>query len=254
VRALVGHTGFVGTTLKSQTRFDLLVHRPDVGLLHGTKPDLMLVAAAPAAKWIANREAEVDRLNVEALFEDLRKADATRVLLISTVDVYSDPVAVDEDDEPTQPAKEPYGRHRLWLENAVRSLDAQVTIVRLPGLYGEGLRKNFLYDLVRGEGLEFTDSRSRFQFYDMSRLWADLERVLETELPTVHLVTEPTVASKVAKECFGVEFHHHHHDRPPARYDARTVFAAMFGGSRGYIQPEEDVLEGIRRWAGAVDR
>ena len=53
-----------------------------------------------------------------------------------------------------------YGKDRLWLENKVSdSFDSLV--IRLPGLYGKGLKKNFLYDYINYIPALLTDGKIR---------------------------------------------------------------------------------------------
>ena len=55
--------------------------------------------------------------------------------------------AGDEADEPGEEGLSAYGRNRLQLERWVREDFPGALILRLPALYGRGLKKNFLYDL-----------------------------------------------------------------------------------------------------------
>ena len=41
-----------------------------------------------------------------------------------------------------------YGRNRYYVEKFVNSHFANCTIIRLPSLFGKGLKKNFIYDLL----------------------------------------------------------------------------------------------------------
>ena len=43
----------------------------------------------------------------------------------------------------------PYGRNRLHLERLVQDTYRDALIVRLPGLFGKNIKKNFIYDLIR---------------------------------------------------------------------------------------------------------
>jgi NAD dependent epimerase/dehydratase family len=239
---LVGSTGFVGTTLRGQMAIDAAYHRPDIGGIHGEVFDLLICAGAPAEKWRANAEPEADRLNLEQLVEDLRRARADRFVLISTVDVYPDPVDVDESTPLDREANSAYGRHRLWLEDRCRETFDRVTIIRLPGLFGAGLKKNLLFDLLNDRNLG-----SRFQFYDTARLAEDLSRAVAADLDIVNFATAPVVAREAAAACFGVDLPVPD-DRDPVLYDMQTRHAALFGGADGYLMDAEAELEAIQRW------
>ena len=43
-------------------------------------------------------------------------------------------------------------------------------IVRLPGLFGAGLKKNLIYDFVHDNRLDLIHPDGQFQFYDLERI------------------------------------------------------------------------------------
>jgi nucleoside-diphosphate-sugar epimerase len=172
--ALIGHTGFVGGNLARRRRFDECYNSTNIERIAGRAFDLVVCAGAPAEKWKANRDPEADRRVLDRLWTALKGASAAKVVLISTVDVYARPVGVDEDDDVEAGRATPYGRHRHELERRVADhFDALV--VRLPGLFGEGLKKNVIYDFLHDNNLDQIDRRAAYQFYPLSRLWDDVE-------------------------------------------------------------------------------
>jgi nucleoside-diphosphate-sugar epimerase len=205
-------------------------------------------AAAPGQKWKANREPAEDLASIRRLLASLREARADNFILVSTVDVYNNPDAVDETTPVQSDTLEPYGKHRYLLEVRARQFYPRATIVRLPGLFGRGLKKNFVYDLLNGNPPHLTHSESVFQFYDMNALWADLQTVVRHDLPLVNLATEPVKAKDVARVCFGIEFENDN-GKPPARYDMRTRHGAIFGVSGHYLYSAGETLRRIRQFA-----
>ena len=168
--------------------------------------------------------------------------------------------------------------------------------MRLPALYGLGLKKNFLYDLhtitpallrpakyeelaakselvknaysdagnnfykLNGSqdsaalkqwfaandfnALAFTDSRSVYQFYDLRRLWADIQKAMELDLRVLHLATPPVSAARVYEAVAGGHFENHLAAQP-FDYDLRTLHAGAFGGQGGYLCTGEEELANI---------
>ncbi|MDX1744434.1 MAG: hypothetical protein R3324_00725, partial [Halobacteriales archaeon] len=114
-RALIGHTGFVGGNLDRQVRFDDRYNSSNIERIRGRRYDLVVCAGAPGEKWRANRYPERDAASIGRLRECLAEVEVGHLLLISTVDVYPDPVGVDE-DSPIDPSElHPYGLHRRRL-------------------------------------------------------------------------------------------------------------------------------------------
>ncbi len=249
--ALIGWSGFVGGTLQRQRHFDDRFRSTDIDDIRGRQYDLIVCAAMPAEKWRANREPEQDAARLERLWDALREARARRVIVISTVDVFGDPRAVDESTPVDVSRATPYGRHRFELEERVRgAFDA--AIVRLPALFGEGLRKNVVYDLLHDNMVDAICPRSVFQFYPLDRLWRDLEIASGAGLPLVHLTVEGTSVGDVAREAFGRELP----DRPQlhaVEYDLRTRYASRFGASGHYLLSRSEVLDALRKFV-AVQR
>ena len=97
------------------------------------------------------------------------------------------------------------------------------------------------------------DSRGVFQFYDIDRLWADIEIAMRNELALVHLPTEPVSVAEVARAAFGLEFHNEV-SPAPARYDIRTRFGRLFGGDDKYVETKATELAGIAAFVAAARR
>ena len=93
--------------------------------------------------------------------------------------------------------------------------------------------------------LSFTDSRSRYQFYNLERLWNDMQKVLKEGIRLWHPATEPMSAGELYEFLSGEEFINEL-DGAPANYDYRTIYGEMFGGRGGYICKKESVMEEIR--------
>lgn len=243
-KALIGHTGFVGGNLLRQTAFDDSYNSSNIEAIAGRQYDLIVCAGAPGAKWQANQEPERDRASIERLMRALAGASAARFVLVSTVDAYPEPIGVDEDTAIDDSQCSPYGRNRLLLERFVEDRFA-ATIVRLPGLFGPGLKKNVVYDLLHGHRLEAICPDSVFQFYPLVRLWADIETAREGGVVLVNFATEPTSVRTVAREGFGRDFENPR-TLEPARYDMRTKHGRLFGRRGPYILDAPDVLRHLR--------
>jgi nucleoside-diphosphate-sugar epimerase len=242
---LIGATGFVGGTLLRQRSFDDQYHSRNIHEIAGREYELLVCAGAPAEKWKANKEPAADRENLARLMDQLRRCQARSFVLISTVDVYKQPRDVDENTTPPTDGLQPYGLHRLELEDFVRQTFPLACIVRLPALFGIGLKKNFIYDLLHDNCLDWTDHRSEFQFYDLSRLWADVEVALRQQLTLVNFATGPVRVAEIARRCFDREFTNTTANGP-VYYDMRTCHAQAFGGQEGYLYSAEESYQRIR--------
>jgi nucleoside-diphosphate-sugar epimerase len=245
-RALIGHTGFVGGNLLVQTTFTHCYHSKNIESIASQEFDLAVCCAAPAEKWRVNREPQADWDNLERLMMCLKTMKAARLILISTVDVFPVPHGVDEDSPVHVTDAAPYGKHRYLLEEFARER-FNTLVVRLPGLFGPGLKKNVIFDFLHGNQVDRVDSAAVYQFYDLKNLWSDLQRADRAGLRLVHLATEPVSVAEVATRVFGFAFENRITPNPPV-YDFRTRHDRLYGGRDGYIHSRTDVLEALRRF------
>lgn len=301
---LVGSTGFVGGNLAAKGNFTKQYHSTDVHLGFGQDNDLVVYAGVPAAMFLANADPEADLAVMRAARENIRRLNPKTLVLISSICVYADSRGKTEQDIPEPDGLPAYGANRLQLERWVREDRPDALIVRLPALYGLGLKKNFLYDLhtitpamlrpakyeelaaksalVRdaysdaGNGfyklngtadaeelrqwfagndfnaLCFTDSRSRYQYYDLRRLWGDIRAALAAGLTTLNLTTPPVSAAEVYTAVTGKTGFENHLAAQPFDYDLRSSHAQLLGGADGYLCSKEqelaDIAQFMKEW------
>lgn len=241
--ALIGYTGFVGGNLLAQSAFEARYNSSNIEEIAGRSFDLIVCAGAPAEKWKANADPARDLANIERLADAISAASARRVVLLSTVDVFGSPIGVDEDSPVRTEGLHAYGGNRRQLEQRIAER-FDTTILRLPGLYGPGLKKNVIFDFLHDNDVRKIDSRGVFQFYDTTRLWQDIQTAIAHRLSLVHLPTEPVSVADVVSAAFGVEFDNRLAGNA-ARYDMRTRHSALFGGKDGYLESASQALRGI---------
>jgi hypothetical protein len=244
---LIGYSGFVGGNLATRHEFSGLYRGSNIEKIRGEEYDLLICAAPSAAKWKANQEPEVDRAMIDRLADNLSLAKASRAVLLSTVDVY--PVTTDVDESFVCDGLEnhAYGVNRLYLESRMRAAFDHLHVVRLPGLFGQGLKKNVIFDLIHDNCLPAINSASVFQYYDVSRLWDDLQIILKAEIPLMNLATEP-VATQAVLDAFFPGLHVGSQAGNVARYDIRTLYADHFGAREHYRFQAEEVLDQLGRY------
>lgn len=238
--ALIGHTGFVGSNLSSQADFTGYFNSKNIADIAGQAFDTVVCAGVQAVKYWANQHPAEDWAGIEKLLAPLREVQAKRFILISTIDVYPKPDLVTEDDLPPL-ENHAYGSHRLRVEQFIAERFPVHHIVRLPGLFGQGLKKNVIYDLLHDNLLENIQPASAFQYYNLAHLADDLAKVVAADLRVVNFATEPVTTRSIV-ESFASDKEVGAKAGGIARYDFRTKHSALWGRNDGYLYDAATVL------------
>ena len=299
---LVGHTGFVGQNLNRQYSFTATFNSKNISDAYGTLPDLCVYCGTRAEKFRADNFPDEDLAHMNETINNIRQINPKRLVLISTVDVIPSTQEADvyEDTGYNTDKLTSYGKNRLYLENEIRKTYPDALIIRLPALFGLGLKKNFIFDLIsyspamlrkdkfyelRGKepllakfyredvngfyrmlpdispddkvnlkkifenlgfsALNFTDSRSKFAFYNLDYLWGHIQKLMEVGVRLAHLTTEPISAAEVYKGLHDKDFVNEVASQPFDYTFFKTRHAELFGGSGAWIFGRETILKEI---------
>lgn len=145
---LVGYTGFVGSNLKSQHRFDAMYNSKNIEQAFGLNPDLCVYSGVPAEKFLANKDPDGDMAVIQNAINNIEKINPKHLVLISTVDVFVDPNGANEDSDVNTDNLHAYGYDRHCLEQWCLQNIGNCNVIRLPGLFGKNIKKNFIYDMI----------------------------------------------------------------------------------------------------------
>lgn len=242
MNCLIGYTGFVGGNLASQRNYDVLINSKNFHSMERMTYDSVVCAGVPAVKWKANKEPEADLAHINELVDVLKTVKAGRFILISTIDVYSVNKDVDEDFDCHNPAHHAYGRHRLYFEDFCREQFDDLLVVRLPGLFGNGIKKNVIFDLLNDNCLEMINPESSFQYYYLKNLSDDIERAEKAGIKLINLFTEP-VRTKEILDRFFPNKNVGSKPSPTAHYDMHTKYAFLREKTGPYLYTREEVLD-----------
>jgi nucleoside-diphosphate-sugar epimerase len=249
--AVIGSTGFVGGNLMTQVGEADGYNSKNIEDIAGREYDLLFCAGARAEMWRINADPEPDRANNKRLMDNMAKAKIKQLVLMSTVGVYPNPVRDVDEDSPIDEAKlTPYGLHHLELEHFCQD-HFDSTIVRLPGLFGPGIKKNVIYDFLHDNNIDQIHSEGVHQYYNLGHVWRDTQTAMKAGLRLVNFATPPISVAEVAREVFGRKFTNRPEGKTPAYFDFRTKYAEVFGGHDGYMQDKASVLAEMREFVTA---
>lgn len=247
---LIGYTGFVGSNLARSAEFDALYNTQNIADIRGQQFERLVCAAPQAKKWWANQNPETDLELIQQLMNHLEQVKVKQFVLISSIDVFPRITDVDETFDCTSLENHAYGRNRLALEQFAATHFPGAYILRLPGLFGPGLRKNVIFDLIHTNEIEKITPESQFQWYDVTRLWGDVQRAIAQDLRLVMLATEPVATADIQTQFFPDSVIGAAAGKP-VFYNVQTRHAEAFGGKDGYILSKAEVLADIGRFVAA---
>jgi len=167
--AIIGYTGLIGSNLLDQykkkfSKIDLF-NSKNINKINNKKEyNIVFCAGLPAAKWLANKAPIKDKKNTQKLIRNLKKINTKKFLLISTIDVRY---------------KHAYGINRRYLEKFVKNRFKKSYIIRLPGVFGKGLKKNIIFDLLNENAIDQIYLNDKFQWYDLVYLERDISRIFK---------------------------------------------------------------------------
>ena len=95
--------------------------------------------------------------------------------------------------------------------------------------------------------MNFTDSRSIFQFYNLEHLWDDLTIAINNNLTLLHLATEPVKICDLYYHLTGKTFVNEL-NAEPSMYNFRTCFSSLFGVGGDYIYYSNTILNEIKEF------
>ncbi len=188
-KVLVGYTGFVGSNIYDQEKFDGVFNSKNIQEAYGLNPDLLVYSGVPAEKFYANHNPENDFKIIQNAIHNIQKINPKKLVLISTVDVYPIPVGVDEESVIDEAELQPYGKNRLFLEKWVEQNFEEYTIIRLPGLIGKNLKKNFIFDIINV--IPSVLNESKFEELQKDNSWIkDFYTLQENKFYTLNSISE----------------------------------------------------------------
>lgn len=247
MRALIGHTGFVGRHLARQRAWDALFDRQNIDAIRGRRFELLVCAGLPSNRWRANGNPGGDRSNMLSLAGALAEVDADRVVLVSTVAVYPVPLGVDESTPIEAGHRQAFGEHRLEFERRIAARFPACHVLRLPTAFGADMRRNVLDDMIRRRDLDAVDPRGLHQWYPIDRLADDLDRAVSLHLPVVNLVSEPLETARLHRGYFD-DLRIGGRPGAPERGDVHTRHGRAFGGDDRYLMSADEAFNRIGAW------
>ena len=168
---LIGSTGFIGSAfaraLEARSLEFVALERDET---YNYPIDVVIDANGNSKKFVAEKDPHFDfESSVASVSSRLTSLRYSTYMYLSSGEVYGVDQYVSNSSEDVciqEPSRSFYGMHRRLAECLVGAHSKRNFIFRLGGFTGNGLRKNPVYDIVKGNAL-FVHPNSAFQFMDV---------------------------------------------------------------------------------------
>jgi hypothetical protein len=247
--ALIGSTGFVGSSIANAEIFGFkeFFSSKNMHEAAGKSFDLVVCAAPSAKKWYAIQNPQEDMMLIQNLINDLKLISAKKFVLISTVDVYEVPFNKNEDDDPEPSNLNPYGFHRRLLEKFIENNFLNSCIIRLPGLFGVGLKKNIIFDLLNKNEISKINISNIYQWYPINRLQSDLQVIIKSDIKLINISPEPMETIRLIS-LFDIDKTGLSSNEIDKNYNIRTKHINLLNGSDGYHLNASEVVSELQSY------
>jgi hypothetical protein len=125
-------------------------------------------------------------------------------------------------------------------------------IIRLPALFGYGLKKNIIYDLLNNNMINKIGINTTFQWYDLNNLVLDtntyLQQIINSPEKVLHIniFPEPVETSEILK-IFNINKSKVDVSSSSIEYDFKTKFTKS-----GYTHTKEEILKSLKNFTHSL--
>ena len=96
--------------------------------------------------------------------------------------------------------------------------------------------------------LLFTDSRGIFQYFNLSQLWAIIEKAMESKIPVLNVAVEPVTIGEIYSYVYDSKEFKNELNKPVPHFDFKTKYTEVLGGYNGYLLDKQTCLEQIKEY------
>ena len=244
-KCIIGYSGFVGGNLLLQKKFDNFYNSQNINDIRNLFFDELYFCGIPAVKWYANQNPIEDTNNIENIIDILKTVKVNKFILISTIDVYENINSQDNEDYNCDYKNNHiYGKNRYIFENFIKNNYENTYIVRLPALFGYGLKKNIIYDLINNNQINKISINTKFQWYNLDWLSNDIEIMFKNNIYLCNFFTEPLETYEIIKLFnFPIILFDQKNN---TEYNLKTKYHQIFNSNiNDYIRTKKEVLDDI---------
>ena len=109
-------------------------------------------------------------------------------------------------------------------------------------LFGKGLKKNILYDLLNNQYLNNINRASILQWYSVKNIWKDIVKIINNDIRTINLVSEPLSLDALLKKHFNNNIYKKN-EKLAIKTNIKSVHNINSKEKAGYYISKNEILE-----------
>jgi len=220
MNAIIGYTGFVGNILKKDVEDCDYYNSKNIKDITYKKYSTIFCCGISALRWWANQNPEDDYSKIESLLNILKNVKCDKFVLISTIAIHDD---------------EPYGKNRKITEDVIQNLFKNVYIFRLPSVYGRGLKKNLIFDILNNNLKNPVNLSQSFQWYNVDDLYYD---ILKIDKPGIYELYPESIENSKLLSLFDKDIE--------TISDINSIGYKLIKPKEGFIYDQKTVLKKLK--------
>ena len=105
-----------------------------------------------------------------------------------------------------------------------------------------------LFDKLNFSAISFTDSRSKFSFYNLAYLWSHIKLLIDNNVTLSHMASESVSAAEIYHAVHGKDFTNEVMLQPYDYTFFKTRHSELLGGQSGYIFGKQKSIDEIKEF------
>jgi dTDP-4-dehydrorhamnose reductase len=229
--ALIGFSGFIGLNLKKKLKNNCdYYNSKNIQNIQGKNYNKIYCCGNDSRIWNVNQHPFEDLINITFLAKNLLNVGCKKFILISTIEIYNKKKTLERYDENTDPSlkkKLNYGSNRLFFEKFIKYKFKNILILRLPIVYGEKMKKNLIYDIIKNNNNININPNDILQYYPVSFLFKDINIALQKNLNNINLSSAP-LPTKTLLNYFKIYLNAAKRKKNVRKYNMTSIHANIF--------------------------
>jgi len=165
---ILGYNGFVGNAVYNY--FKKVYNTDVVGISKNDQPieylDVLINCAGTSKKYYAEKNPNEDETACKNLIFKIYTIKCNSIIHISSIDALNTNIV--------------YGRNKLWVEDTIKGISNNWSIIRLSGLVGNNLKKNVVYDIANNNKI-WVSENSVYNYININLLPIVINKHIKTD-------------------------------------------------------------------------